>query len=92
MSRNILCVIEFDNYPEQVVDRAIWLARSRDCNVHLLVSDPITDLLGDSYVYLLESQHIAESIRESQKEAVAKLTEPRGVLLHFLSAERTGFA
>ena len=74
MSRNILCVIEFDNYPEQVVDRAIWLARSRDCNVHLLVSDPITDLLGDSYVYLLESQHIAESIRDSQKEAVAKLT------------------
>jgi len=73
MSRNILCVVEFDNYPEQVVDRAIWLAKSRDCNLHLLVSDPITDYLGEAYVYLLESQHIADSIRESQDEAIDKL-------------------
>ena len=73
MSRNILCVVEFDKYPEQVVDRAIWLAQSRKCNLHLLVSDPITDFLGESYVYLLESQHIAESIRESQDEALQRL-------------------
>ena len=73
MSRNILCVVEFDNYPEQVVERAIWLAKSRSCNLHLLVSDPITDFLAESYVYLLESQHIADSIRESQDEAIAKL-------------------
>ena len=73
MSRNILCVVEFDKYPDVVVDRAIWLAKSRDCNLHLLVSDPITDFLGESYVYLLESQHIADSMRESQDEAVDKL-------------------
>jgi universal stress protein E len=73
MSRNILCVVEFDNYPERVVDRAIWLARSRDCSLHMLICDPITDLLGDAYVYLLESQNIAESIRESQDEAIEKL-------------------
>lgn len=73
MSRNILCVVEFDNYPEHVVDRAIWLAKSRDCNLHLLVCDPTTDLLGEAYVYLLESQHIADSIRESQDEAIDKL-------------------
>ena len=75
MSRNILCVVEFDNYPERVVDRAIWLAKSRDCNLHLLVSDPITDYLGEAYVYLLESQHIADSIRESQDEALDKLVD-----------------
>ena len=73
MSRNILCVVEFDNYPEHVVDRAIWLAKSRSCNLHLLVCDPITDFLGEAYVYLLESQHIADSIRESQDEAIDKL-------------------
>jgi universal stress protein E len=73
MSRNILCVVEFDNYPEQVVDRAIWLAKSRDCNLHLLISDPITDLLGEAYVYLLESQNIADSILESQNEAIDTL-------------------
>ncbi len=73
MSRNILCVVEFDNYPEQVVARAIWLAKLHDYNLHLLVSDPVTDFLGDSYVYLLESQHIANSIREFQEKAIGSL-------------------
>lgn len=73
MSRNILCVVEFDNYPEQVVSRAAWLAKLHCANLHLLVSDPITDFLGDSYVYLFESQHIADSIRDSQDEALGRL-------------------
>jgi universal stress protein E len=73
MSRNILCVIEFGNYPEQVVERATWLAKSLDCNLHLLVCDPVTDYLGNSYVYLFESQHIAETIRQSQDEAVEEM-------------------
>jgi universal stress protein E len=38
-----------------------------------MVSDPITDFLGESYVHLLESQHIAESMRESQDEALDSL-------------------
>ena len=75
MSRNILCVVEFDNYPEIVVARATWLAKAHGYNLHLLVSDPTTDFLGESYVYLLESQHIANSIREFQEEAIASLLE-----------------
>ncbi len=73
MSRNILCVVEFDNYPEQVVARATWLAKLTGDNLHLLVSDPTTDFLGESYVYLLESQNIADSIREFQEKALASL-------------------
>ena len=73
MGRNILCVVEFDNYPEQVVDRAVWLAKSSNCDLDLLVCDPSTDTLGESYVYLLEYAHIAESIGESRDEAVQKL-------------------
>lgn len=73
MSRNILCVVEFDRFPEAVVDRAAWLARTNNCNLHLLICDPITDFLGDSYVYLLESQDIANSIRVSQDEALAEM-------------------
>ena len=75
MSRNILCVVEFDNYPEQVVARATWLAKLHGGNLHLLVSDPVTDFLGESYVYLLETQHIADSIREFQEGAIAKLLD-----------------
>ena len=73
MSRNILCVVEFDKYPKDVVARAAWLAKARSSNLHLLVSDPVSDYLGDSYVYLLESQDIADSIRVSQDEAIAEM-------------------
>ncbi len=73
MSRNVLCVVEFDRYPEMVVKRAAWLAASHDCDLHLLVCDPVTDFLGDSYVYLLESQDIADSIRQSQEEVLTTL-------------------
>ena len=73
MSRNILCVVEFDKYPKLVVARATWVAKAHNCNLHLLVSDPISDFLGESYVYFLESQHLAESIRSSQDEAMAEM-------------------
>ena len=73
MSRNILCVVEFDNYPEHVVDRAIWLARSCDCSLRLLVCDPTTDRLSESFVYLLEASDIAKSIHESNREALQRL-------------------
>jgi universal stress protein E len=73
MSRNILCVVEFDKYPKRVVARATWVAKAHNCNLHLLVSDPISDFLGESYVYFLESQHLAESIRSSQDEAMAEM-------------------
>lgn len=75
MSRNILCVVEFDRYPRMVVERAAWLARLHNCNLHLFVCDPVTDYLGDSYVYLLESQDIADSIRSSQEEALEEMRE-----------------
>ncbi len=70
---SILCVVEFDNYPQEVVARAAWLAKAKGSSLHLLVCDPITDYLGESYVYLLESQHIADSIRSSQEEALEEL-------------------
>ena len=73
MSRNILCVVEFDNYPEHVVDRAIWLARSCDCDLRLLVCDPATDRLGESYLYMLEAAEIAESIHASNSEELDRL-------------------
>ena len=73
MSRNILCFVEFDKYPQEVVARAAWLAKLHDCNLHLLVNDPVTDYLGESYVYFLESHRVAESIRASQKEAMAEM-------------------
>lgn len=70
---SILCVVEYGNYPQKVVARATWLAKARNSSLHLLVCDPITDYLGESYVYLLESQHIADTIRVQQEEALEQM-------------------
>ena len=78
MSRSILCVVEYDRSPEVVVERAAWLASANGCNLHLLVCDPILDSLGDTYVYLLESQDIANSIRIYHDEIVTELVETAG--------------
>ena len=75
MSQTVLCVVEFDNYPEQVVARAAWMAKAKNCDLRLLVSDPVTDFLGDAYAYLIESQLIADSIRNSQKDAMDRLAQ-----------------
>jgi hypothetical protein len=75
VSRNILCVVEFDSYPDEVVSRATWLAKLHDLDLHLLVSDPSTDFLGNTYVYLLEDfRPIADSIKEYQEEALGRLS------------------
>lgn len=84
MSRTVLCVIEFDNYPEIVVARAAWLAKQNDCELELLTSDPVPNLLGETYIYLLESQMIADSIRNAHDEeidALAKSAEAMGVVV-----------
>ena len=85
MSRTVLCVIEFDNYPELVVNRAAWLAKQNDCQLELLVGDPVPSLLGETYIYLLESQLIADSIRgahEEEMDALAESAEAMGVVVH----------
>ena len=84
MSRTVLCVVEFDNYPEVVVKRAAWLAKQNDCELELLVNDPVPRLLGETYIYLLESQMIADSIRGAQEEemdALAATAEAMGVVV-----------
>lgn len=85
MSRTVLCVIEFDNYPKVVVARAAWLAKQNNCELELLTSDPVPRLLGETYIYLLESELIADSIRsahDEQMDALVEIAEAAGVVVH----------
>ncbi len=85
MSRTVLCVIEFDNYPKVVVQRAAWLAKQNNCELELLVSDPVPRLLSETYIFLLESELIADSIRSAQDErmdALVETAEAAGVVVH----------
>jgi len=85
MSRTVLCVIEFDNYPKVVVARAAWLAKQNNCELELLVSDPVPRMLSETYIFLLESEMIADSIRSAQDEqmdALMESAEAAGVVVH----------
>jgi len=82
MRHSVLCVVEFDNYPETVVQRATWLAKMHECDMRLLVSEPWSSALGAAYVTFLQTELIEEHIRASQNDALAslrKIVEDAGV-------------
>ena len=81
MKKPILCVVELDNNPEVVVARAARLAKLFDCDLELVLSEPTTSFLGESVVYLLEMQMLADSIRNEQDAMLQRLAA---------SAERQG--
>ena len=75
MSRTVLCVVELDNYPEQVVAHATKLAKLYDCDLELILSDPAMNYLGESYVYFAELQMLADSVTAEQEALLERLAE-----------------
>jgi len=78
MNRTVLCVVELDNYPDQVVDRAAWLAKLHDCDLELVLSDPAMNYLGESFVYFAELQVLADSVTAEQEARLQELAESAG--------------
>lgn len=83
MNDTVLCVVELENYPEQVVARAAWLAKLHNCDLELVLSEPTTNLLGESFVYFAEMQMLADSIKREQDAVLQQLAT---------SAEEVGIA
>ena len=82
MAKTILCIVEFENNPEVVVARAAWLARLFDCDLEMVLSEPVTNYLGDSFVYILEMQMLADEVRNEQEALLQRLAtsaEEQGV-------------
>jgi len=82
MKRNVLCVVELDNYPEDVVARATWLAKLYDCDLELVLSDPIMSRLGGSFIYFADLQLLTESVRNDQDailQGLARTAEDDGI-------------
>jgi len=92
MANPILCVVEFDNNPEVVVARATWLAKLFGSDLELVLSEPTTNYLGDSVVYLQEMQMLADSISNEQEAMLHQLAasaEEQGVTVRTsVSTER----
>jgi universal stress protein E len=82
MSETVLTIIELDNYPEEVVARATWLARLMNCDLELLLCDPTTSFLSEVFIISSEVRDLAEDIEDAQEKALldlAKIAEASGV-------------
>ena len=75
MSETVLTIIELDNYPEEVVARATWLARLMNCDLELLLCDPTTSFLSEIFIISSEVRDLAEDIEEAQTKALLDLAK-----------------
>jgi len=71
----ILVMIELENSPHAVVDRAVWVAKLMDCELELLLCDPTTSALGDGFFVSNEAKEIGQKIRQAQEEMIDELAE-----------------
>jgi len=74
MSHTVLCVVDFDNYPETVLSRAAQIAKLHDCKLQVLVSDPQPSFFGESFVFPLEAQMIADDL-QAMRDGVLKMLQ-----------------
>ncbi len=75
MSDTILTVIEFDNYPDEVVNRAVWLAGLYDADIELLLSDPTASYLRESFIVSSEVKAIADDVHKAQEKLLDDYAE-----------------
>lgn len=72
MSENekILVIVEPDNHPQGVVERASWLAELNNCDLHLILCDPDVGALSTGIFLSNETRDLAQQIRTAQKEMI----------------------
>jgi universal stress protein E len=75
MSRKIMTVIELDNYPEDVVARATWLAKLTNSDLELLLCDPTASYLSETFIISNEVRQLASDIHAAQEEALQELAQ-----------------
>ncbi len=80
----ILVVIEPDNHPREVVERASWLAALTDSDLHLILCDPDVGALRLGFFVSNEARDIAQRVREAQQEMIEEIALPardRGIIV-----------
>jgi universal stress protein E len=72
----ILAVVEPDIIPQEVVQRAAWLAERTGCELALLLCDADVTALASNFFVSSETKAIAENMRAAQRELLEDLAEP----------------
>ena len=75
MSDTILTIIELENYPEQVVERATWLAKLTNSELELLLCDPTSSYVREEFIVSSEVRDLVNELYEAEGDALARLAE-----------------
>jgi universal stress protein E len=75
MRKIVLAILETDRFPEDVANRAAWIAQHYGADLELVYSDPTLGFLRDSFMISADSQQIAETIKLAQAEELELLAE-----------------
>lgn len=73
MSNTVLAIIETEWFPQEVANRAAWIARHYGCDLELVMSDPTLGFLRDSFMISADSQQIAATIKQAQAEELERI-------------------
>jgi universal stress protein E len=72
----ILAVVEPEIIPQEVVERAAWLAELTRCELTLLLCDADVTTLANDFFVSNETKAIAENMRAAQREILEDLAGP----------------
>ena len=75
MSDTILTIIELENYPENVVERAAWLAKLTNSNLELLLCDPTASYLREEFIVSTEVRDLVTDIDQAEQDILARLAK-----------------
>jgi len=73
MSKSVLAIIEAERFPQEVANRAAWIARHYGCDLKLVISDPTLGFLRDSFMVSADSKQIADTVKQAQSEELERL-------------------
>lgn len=73
MSDTVLAIIELDEFPAVVANRAAWLARLHGCDLHLLLCDPSPGLLREDFLVSNEARELRKTIEAAQRQFLSDL-------------------
>ena len=73
--QKILVVVEFENEPAVVVERAAWLATLLDCDLELLLCDPDASSIGMRPLLSNEAEIMSANIEAAQQELLSDLEQ-----------------